>query len=124
MVRGDGHQVRELFELGIEVDPEPAQAGVEPQPVPGNERRSAARRAPGHEHGPVHALRTRMAGNSAPIARASSSSPRRFSRCSRVSYRLRARAAGFRPDTSDVFAVTVNAIVTVDVRLHPLPAPN
>lgn len=40
------------------------------------------------------------------------------------SYRLRARAAGFRPDTSDVFAVTVNAIVTVDVRLHPLPAPN
>ena len=40
------------------------------------------------------------------------------------SYRLRARAAGFSPDTSAVFAVTVNAIVTVDVRLHPLPGPN
>jgi len=40
------------------------------------------------------------------------------------SYRLRARAAGFSPDTSAAFAVTVNAIVTVDLRLRPLPAPN
>jgi hypothetical protein len=40
------------------------------------------------------------------------------------SYRLRTRAAGFSPDTSDVFGVTVNGITTVDMRLRPLPAPN
>ena len=40
------------------------------------------------------------------------------------SYRLRTRAAGFSPDTSVAFAVTVNGIATVDVRLHPLPTPN
>jgi hypothetical protein len=40
------------------------------------------------------------------------------------SYRLRTRAAGFNPDTTDVFAVTVNGITTVDPLLHPLPAPD
>jgi hypothetical protein len=40
------------------------------------------------------------------------------------SYRLRVRAAGFSPDTSHAFAVTVNGITTVDVRLRPLPAPD